>query len=167
VSPHKKQSRQTVAPGRTKTEARKSQIPLLVAIAVIAIVVLVVTQLKSDSQATPTTAGASSGVSPADQLRQATDQGRPALVFMHSTDCIPCKQMMTVVEQVYPEFTNQVVLVDVNVYDDANASLLQTLRLQAIPTSVIFDKKGQSKTYVGVMSASDLRTRLRQAMGGS
>jgi thiol:disulfide interchange protein len=167
VPPHKKQSKQTAAPGRAKPETRKSQIPLLVAIAVIAIVVLTVTQLKGDSQATPTTAGASSGVSPAAQLRQATDQGRPALVFMHSTDCIPCKQMMTVVEQVMPEFSNQVVLVDVNVYDDANASLLQTLRLQAIPTSVIFDKKGQSKTYVGVMTPADLRARLRQAMGGS
>ena len=164
---HKKQSRQHVAPGRATTATRKNQIPLLVAVGVIAIVALMVTQLKSDSQATPTIAGASSGVSPAEQLRQATDQGRPALVFMHSTDCIPCKQMMTIVEQVYPEFTNQVVLVDVNVYDEANASLMQTLRLQAIPTSVIFDRKGQSKTFVGVMSATDLRTRLRQAMGGS
>jgi thioredoxin-like negative regulator of GroEL len=126
-----------------------------------------VTQLKSDSQATPTPTVAASSLTPAEQLQQATNQGRPALVFMHSTDCIPCKQMTTVVEQVIPEFSSQVVLVDVNVYDDANASLLRTLRLQAIPTSVIFDKKGQSKTYVGVMTPADLRTRLRQAMGGS
>ena len=163
----KKKSRQTVAPGRAETVTRKSQIPLLVAVAIIAIAVLMVTQLKSNSQATPTAAGAPGGVSSVEQLRQATDQGRPALVFMHSTDCIPCQQMMTVVDQVYPEFSNQVVLVDVDVYDDANTSLLQTLRLQAIPTTVIFDKKGQSKRYVGVMTPSDLRTQLRQAMGGS
>ena len=166
MSSHKKQSRQPVAPGRAKTATRQNPLPLLVAVAVIAIVVLMVTQLKSDSQATPAAAAAPGGVLPSSQLQQALDRGSPTLVFMHSTDCIPCQQMMTVVEQVFPEFSNQVVLVDVNVYDDANASLLRTLRLQAIPTSVIFDKKGQSKTFVGVMSASDLRTRLRQAAGG-
>ena len=163
----KKKSRQVVASGRAKTEPKKSQAPLLIAVAVIAVAVFMVTQLRSDSQATPANEGASSGVSPAEQLQQATNQGRPAFVFMHSTDCIPCKQMMTVVDEVYPEFSNQVVLVDVNVYDEQNTSLMRSLRLQVIPTSVIYDKKGQSKTYVGVMTPADLRTRLRQAMGGS
>ncbi len=56
--------------------------------------------------------------SPADQLNQALTTGKPTLVFMHSTTCQSCIDMMKVVDQVYPEFAGQIALVDVDVNDE-------------------------------------------------
>jgi thiol:disulfide interchange protein len=105
--------------------------------------------------------------SPADQLDQALATGQPALVFMHSNNCQSCIDMMHVVDQVYPEFAEQVVLIDVDVYDAANGPLMETLGLRYIPTVVVFDKAGQGSQNVGGMAADDFRAFLRQrALGG-
>ena len=153
---------------RQKAPDKKSSAPFVLALIGIALVILVVTQVKAQTQsASPTPIGAASKNLPAVQLDKALAQRQPALVFMHSTDCIPCAQMMKIVDQVTPEFEGKVALVDVDVYNDANASLMRRLGLQVIPTSVIYDRNGQSKTYVGVMSANDLRSRLQQAAGGN
>ncbi len=105
--------------------------------------------------------------SPADQLNLALAAGQPVLVFMHSTNCQSCIDMMKVVEQVYPEFADQIVLVDVDVYDNANVPLMQKLGLRYIPTVVVFDKNGKSAQNVGAMKADAFRAFLRQkALGG-
>ena len=105
--------------------------------------------------------------SPADQLNQALAAGQPALVFMHSTSCQSCIDMMKVVDQVYPEFAGQVTLVDVDVYDDANGPLMQRLGLRYIPTVVAFDKEGKAAQNVGAMKAVAFRSFLLQnALGG-
>jgi len=105
--------------------------------------------------------------SPADQLNQALAQGQPALVFMHSTTCQSCKDMMVVVDQVYPEFAGQVVLLDVDVNDGANLMLMQTLGLRYIPTVVVFNRQGQTAQNVGLMKPDAFRAFLRQrALGG-
>lgn len=105
--------------------------------------------------------------SPADQLNQALAGGQPVLVFMHSTTCQSCIDMMKTVQQVYPEFANQVVLVDVDVNDQANVPLMQRLGLRYIPTVVVFDKTGKSAQNVGAMKPDAFRTFLRQkALGG-
>ena len=95
----------------------------------------------------------SSPASPADQLNQALAGGKPALVFMHSTTCQSCIDMMKVVDQVYPEFAGQVALVDVDVYDEANGPLMEKLGLRYIPTVVVFDREGQTAQNVGADEA--------------
>lgn len=104
--------------------------------------------------------------SPADQLDQALATGQPALVFMHSNNCQSCINMMKVVDEVYPEFAEQVVLIDVDVYDTANGPLMETLGLRYIPTVVVFDKAGQGSRNVGAMEAGDFRAFLRQRVLG-
>lgn len=105
--------------------------------------------------------------SPADQLSQALAQGKPTLVFMHSTTCKSCTDLMKVVDEVYPEFANQVVLVDVDIYDSANSQLIQALGLRYIPTLVVYDRKGKAAQNVGAMQPDAFRTFLRQsALGG-
>jgi thiol:disulfide interchange protein len=105
--------------------------------------------------------------SPADQLNQALVAGRPVLVFMHSTNCQSCIDMMKVVDQIYPEFAGQVTLVDVDVYDDANVPLMQLLGLRYIPTVVVFDEQGKQSQNVGAMKPDAFRTFLRQRALGS
>lgn len=105
--------------------------------------------------------------SPADQLDQALATGQPVLVFMHSTSCRSCIDMMKVVDEVYPEFTGQIALVDVDVYDEANAALMEKLGLRYIPTVVVFDSAGQASQNVGGMDPDAFRTFLRERGLGS
>jgi len=69
--------------------------------------------------------------------------------------------MMATVAQVYPEFKDNLALVDVDVYDSQNANLLRRARINSIPTLVFIDRKGQVKVSIGVMQADQLRTQLR------
>jgi thiol:disulfide interchange protein len=105
--------------------------------------------------------------SPADQLNQALAQGKPALVFMHSTTCQSCIDMMKVVDQVYPEFAGEVTLVDVDVYYAANGPLMRMLGLRYIPTVVVFNREGKSWQNVGAMKADAFRAFLRERALGS
>lgn len=106
-------------------------------------------------------------ISPSDQLDQALAAGQPVLVFMHSTNCQSCIDMMKVVNQVYPEFAGQIALVDVDVYDDANGPLMQRLGLRYIPTVVAFSREGKASQNVGAMKSDAFRNFLRQsALGG-
>ncbi len=112
-------------------------------------------------------AGPFKPTSPADQLDQALAAGQPVLVFMHSTNCQSCIDMMKMVDQVYPELAGQIALVDVDVYDDANVPLMQRLGLRYIPTVVVFDKNGKAAQNVGAMKPDAFRAFLRQkALGG-
>lgn len=99
------------------------------------------------------------------QLDIALESNRPAFVFLHSLDCIPCQEMMGVVAQVYPEFQDKVVLIDVDVYNQANAPILRRERLQAIPTQVFYTAGGMRQYFVGVMTADQLRQTLQSLQG--
>ena len=100
-----------------------------------------------------------------EQLDQALEEGRPAFVFLHSLNCVPCKEMMQVVEQVYPEFQASVVLIDVDVYDQENANLLNRERLQAIPTLIFYDTQGARQVVLGVLSPDQFRATLQTLAG--
>lgn len=143
-------------------------------LAVLGVAIVMILLLKEEQQPAATATGApavssalvSAGL-PAEQLDQALAASHPTLVFMHSTDCIPCKEMTQVVEQVYPEFADQIVLMDVNVYDRANTALMERLGLRVIPTTVFIDRQGQAQQVMGVMEPAALRETLGQlAMGG-
>ncbi len=68
--------------------------------------------------------------------------------------------MIKIVEQVFPEFRESIILVDINVYDERNASLLRQVKLQYIPTLIFYDKTGKEQVTVGVMEAEQLRQNL-------
>ncbi|MFH1635069.1 MAG: thioredoxin fold domain-containing protein [Chloroflexota bacterium] len=99
------------------------------------------------------------------QLDAALQEKRPTFIFLHSLDCIPCKEMMEVVAQVYPEFQEQVVLIDVDVYEQRNANILRREGLQAIPTLVFYDSTGERYMHVGVLPAEQMRTVLQNLSG--
>ncbi len=126
------------------------------------------TQSSSTTQSNPAAVnGPVRSVKPADQLNQALAAGQPVLVFMHSTNCQSCIDMMKVVDQVYPEFAGQVALVDVDVYDDANGPLMKKLGLRYIPTVVVYNLQGKASQNVGAMKPDAFRAFLRQrALGG-
>jgi thiol:disulfide interchange protein len=103
---------------------------------------------------------------PETRLEHLVAAGQPTLAFFHSNNCVQCIKMMEVVEQVYPEFDDSVVLVDVNVYDQRNASLLQRARIRAIPTQIFFDRTGQGLVVMGAMTPGQFREQMRTLAEG-
>ncbi|MDX9954886.1 MAG: thioredoxin family protein [Anaerolineae bacterium] len=93
-------------------------------------------------------------------LDRMLEAGQPIFAFFHSYTCAQCVEMDQIVQQVYPDFAGKVVLVDANVYDDANRSLLQRARIQVIPTLVFIDRTGAGEGYTGVMPAAQLEEKL-------
>jgi len=145
-------------PRKHKRPARKRP-PILLILVGVALLLIAIFALKSGN---PTPAV---DVPLETQLDQALRDGRPTFVFLHSLDCIPCKAMMDVVADVYPDFQDSVVLIDVDVYDQRNISLMRRESLQVIPTLVFYDARGRRQTFVGVMQADQLRDTLRALSG--
>jgi thiol-disulfide isomerase/thioredoxin len=100
------------------------------------------------------------------QLDEALERGQPVLAFFHSNTCDTCLAMMAVVAQVYPQYREQVVLVDVNVYEEKNEPLLRRVRLRYIPTLIFYDQDGEAEPYIGSMDAAELSERLAAFSGG-
>jgi thiol:disulfide interchange protein len=101
------------------------------------------------------------------QLDQALQESKPTFVFLHSMDCIPCKEMMDVVAEVYPRFEDRVVLIDVDVYDQGNTNILRSEGLQAIPTLVFYDRHGTRQMHVGVLQPQEFRAVLTSISGAN
>ncbi len=98
------------------------------------------------------------------QLDQALAQKRVTFALFHSKTCIPCKQMEQIARTVMPEFEGRVTYVDVDVYDEANLNLLRRLAVRVIPTTFIYDRSGQNKTFQGVIQPGVLRAELNAAL---
>ena len=131
---------------------------ILIVVGVFALAVVVL-MLKAGNKPQAQTAD-TSGDLPAVQLQNALSEHRPTLAFFHSNNCQQCIKMVAIVEQVYPEFSDVIILVDVNVYDELNQPLLQQVGLQYIPTLIFYDRAGQNQVSVGVMEAEQLRQTL-------
>lgn len=112
------------------------------------------------------TSAQSTEISPQEQLKEALAAGKPVFAFYHSDNCQSCLDMMAVVAQVYPEFQDAVVLVDVNVYDPQNQALVRSVGLMAIPTQMFHDRSGDRRRVVGVMQADKLREALQVISSG-
>lgn len=102
---------------------------------------------------------------PERQLDRGLEAGEPMVLFFRSNSCVQCVKMAAVVEEVYPDFSDSVVLIDVDVYDAGNRSLLQRAGIRAIPTLVFVDGGGGAQAHVGVMEANTLREQLREMVG--
>jgi thioredoxin-like negative regulator of GroEL len=131
---------------------------ILIVVGVLALVIVLLLVKAGNKPQEPITD--ISGDLPATQLQNALAEHRPTLAFFHSNNCQQCIKMIGIVEQVYPEFADSIVLVDANVYDERNQMLLQKVGLQFIPTLIFYDRTGQSQVSVGVMEAAQLRQAL-------
>ena len=143
--------------GKQKRQPKKTGLaPSIIVLVGIVIFVLIVFLAKNP---TLDSAAPSNG-SPESQFDQYLKEGKPTFAFFHSTTCQSCIVMMDIVNQVYPEFKDDIALVDVNVFDPQNENLLQRAGINSIPTLVFIDRKGQGTVSIGVMEADKLRQEL-------
>jgi len=141
---------------RSKKKNYLARILIVVGVAVLAAVVLI---LKVGNNPQVPTAD-TSGDLPATQLQNALAEHRPTLAFFHSYTCQQCIEMIGIVEKVYPDFADVIVLVDIDVDGERNEPLLRQVGLQYIPTLIFYDRTGQVQISVGVMEAEQLRQTL-------
>jgi len=139
-----------------KRKYRAKQQPTLFFIIGIALLLVAVFFFKRESPA------ASSNSSLEAQLDSALAAKRPTFVFLHSLDCIPCKEMMGVVADVYPDFQDSVVLIDVDIYKQGNENIMRREGLQSIPTLVFYDSTGKRQMFIGAMPPDKFRDTLTQ-----
>jgi thiol:disulfide interchange protein len=108
------------------------------------------------------TSSATEDLSPEAQLDRLLRASEPVFLFFHSNTCVQCVKMTGIVEEVYPDFSDSLALVDVDVYDERNKSLLQRANIRAIPTLIFVDREGEVGGHVGVMEPDALREQLRR-----
>jgi thiol:disulfide interchange protein len=148
---------------QTRSTKNIGKIVILAGVLILAAVILVFKNLPEKT----VEAVEVSTLSPEAQLDAYLEEGKPIFAFFHSNNCYSCIVMMEVVEEVHPEFADSVMLVDVNVYDEMNQSLLQRAQIYSIPTQVFIDKAGQGKVIVGGMSNDELRAELQLISEGA
>lgn len=103
---------------------------------------------------------------PKAQLQRLLAAGQPTLAFFHSNNCVECTKMIKIVADVYPEFEDSVALVDVNVYDPQNRTLLQQARVQYIPTLIFYNVSGEESEFiVGAIPRQRFRFLMRETAG--
>jgi thiol-disulfide isomerase/thioredoxin len=152
---------------KVKPKIHTSSLPKILVVLGLLLAVIVVLLLKEQPQAEITqndamVSVASKGERPADQYKYAITNSKPTLVFFHSNNCDSCIQMIRIVNDVYPEFAGKVTLVDVNVYDQDNQTLIYREEVNFIPTLVFYDHTRERQLFVGVMSEPDLRQKLSE-----
>jgi thiol-disulfide isomerase/thioredoxin len=147
-------------PKKRKRPARRQQPPTLLILAGIALLLITVFSLKNLSDSSTPAASLEA------QLDQALNDGSPTFVFLHSLDCIPCKAMMKTVADVYPDYQDSVVLIDVDIYDQSNSNIIRRERLQSIPTLVFYDAQGTRQVFIGAMPSEQFRATLTQLAAG-
>ncbi len=85
---------------------------------------------------------------------------KPAMILFRSTNCVPCKRMEKLVNQVRGDYEPDIVFIDVIVYDRSNTELIRQAQIQAIPTSFFIKASGQGRKFVGATSIEVLRAEL-------
>ncbi len=157
-----------------KHHRKPSRLPQILAIGGLALLVVAILAFKEKPPAVAPTnanpnnkfAATAATESAQAQLARSLAENRPTLAFFHSDTCHQCQVMMETVSQVYPDFAETVVLVDINVYDENNEALLNRVGLQFIPTLIFYDQTGEEQVSVGVMEAKQLRQTLADLAEG-
>ncbi|MGN0167999.1 MAG: thioredoxin [Acetatifactor sp.] len=86
----------------------------------------------------------------------------PVLVDFFADWCGPCKMMGPVVEKLAEEYEGIVKVGKCNV--DENMQLAQRYRISSIPAFILFKDGKPEATYVGAMSASELKNKVEQVL---
>jgi thioredoxin 1 len=95
---------------------------------------------------------------------EVTEAGKPVVLDFFATWCGPCKVLSPRLDKLAGEFGGQIKFVSVNI--DQSPTLATRFNVEGIPTLLFFGKDGKvADTSVGLISAEDLRTKLKALAG--
>jgi thioredoxin len=94
------------------------------------------------------------GRGPRAEVEAALDAGIPVLIDAGSTHCVPCKQMLPVLEYVKKKYKGRLKVVMVDVEEHQNYA--KRLGVMVIPTQILSDRAGKEVArHVGFMSEEE------------
>ncbi|MFT5874193.1 MAG: thioredoxin 1 [Clostridium sp.] len=83
------------------------------------------------------------------------EKGKPMLVDLGASTCIPCKQMVPVLAQVKEIYIGKVVVNIIDVYDNPESA--DKYKVRVIPTQIFLDKNGKEVfRHEGFFSKEDI-----------
>lgn len=94
--------------------------------------------------------------------KEVVESQLPVLVDFYADWCNPCKMMAPVIEKLAEEFEGRLKVGKCNI--DENMQLAQRYRVSSIPTMMVFKEGKSVETYVGAMSAAELKQKLEKAL---
>ena len=93
---------------------------------------------------------------------QALASGKPTVIDLGASTCIPCKQMAPILEELADTYRGKANVLFIDVREDRNAA--SRFGIQMIPTQIFFDTKGKEvKRHIGFMGKPDLVKELQAA----
>jgi thioredoxin len=95
-------------------------------------------------------------------VQEVRDAEVPVLIDFWAEWCQPCKQISPIVEQLAQEFAGQVKFAKVNIDDEPQ--IAGQLRIQSIPTLMIFFQGQVADMIVGAVGKEQLRSRLQRVV---
>jgi len=143
---------------KKRKQSQNYKVFIIIGLCFLIAAVLVIKNVPQEAEAVPL-------MLPEAQLEQLLNAGEPVMAFFHSYTCYQCMVMIDIVAEVYPDYSESVALVDVDVYDNQNISLLRKAQIKTIPTIILFDRTGQGQVFLGVMQPDQLRQQLGQISG--
>lgn len=94
-------------------------------------------------------------------LAEVLGNGKPTLAEFGWRDCIPCKQMKPILEELAVEYEGRVNVLIVEVYE--HLDLTRQYGIMAIPSQIVFEGSGREvKRHVGVWFKDDIVAQLKK-----
>lgn len=88
--------------------------------------------------------------------------GRPRLVDLGATACMPCKMMEPILEELRHEYEGRMDVVFIDVWKNREAG--RAYGINTIPTQILYDAKGQERwRHVGFIGKEDILTAIDRA----
>lgn len=100
-------------------------------------------------------------------LQRYKDNSQPVVVYFHSPECLSCRQVQGALDEVYPDFKDQVKLLSLDVLDDTSKALVERTGIHTTPVLIFVDAAGNEAQFSGEISPADLRARLSELSGGT
>ena len=116
-----------------KKNQKRFAMVLLGALVVLAAVVALRSQFSSGPDEAPTAALASPAAAPA--------LGKVTMIDLGATECIPCKMMAPIIEELKKEYAGRADIIFIDVWK--NPAEAKKYGIRAIPTQIFFDAEGR------------------------
>ena len=99
---------------------------------------------------------------PKNPLSEALKNGKPTVLDMGASTCIPCKMMKPIFEELEKEYEGRanILLLEISDYRD----IANKYNVRVIPTQIFFDKNGvQYWRHEGFLSKEDIINKINES----
>jgi len=139
----------------------KTIVVIAVLVALVAIIVAIIAAKSYRDRAGMSGGHRTNG--PARVLEESLSDHKTIWLLIHSTMCIPCKEMEQTARELEPEFKGKIVFVSAIVDDPKADAVLKKYKIELIPTSFFINSDGKVvKKVVGAIPKAELRRKLRE-----